>query len=382
MGKLNDWFNKIEGKVGNWLDDHPFLDAITKPWQALYNVIDTPHDALVDVLDGVKGAIGMSDNSMTNPTLPIGGNGSQSVQSSTGSYADALSNVENIIQGQVDTAGGAVNDILGISHAVGLNNQYDLAKWQLENAYNSPLEQMKRFKDAGLNPNLIYGNGSASAGNAGTIGSSHIDPALASSQSLQLLSGASQVGRTMSEISNIEANTEKQKKESDVLTYTIQKERQSVINMVGEYDKLRAEINKIKSDTRLNHLESIYKEYINGTLDLDLMQRKYNLSETEIRILQMRANIEKTQQETKGLVDRLNMDIWTFNNVDRLNAVIKQNEVEISNMDRILKEIYGEKDAATSGMTGLVGNVARGLGSVVGEIKYMSKKRREKRNNN
>lgn len=34
---------------------------------------------------------------------------------------------------------------------------------QLE--YNSPKSQMTRFQEAGLNPNLIYGNGSASAGN-------------------------------------------------------------------------------------------------------------------------------------------------------------------------------------------------------------------------
>jgi len=32
-----------------------------------------------------------------------------------------------------------------------------LADWNMQNAYNSPKEQMIRFKEAGLNPNLIYG---------------------------------------------------------------------------------------------------------------------------------------------------------------------------------------------------------------------------------
>ena len=32
-----------------------------------------------------------------------------------------------------------------------------LADWNMQNAYNSPKEQMTRFKEAGLNPNLIYG---------------------------------------------------------------------------------------------------------------------------------------------------------------------------------------------------------------------------------
>lgn len=49
-----------------------------------------------------------------------------------------------------------------------LEYQRNLEKWNLENAYNSPSAQMQRYIDAGLNPNLIYGSGSASAGNAQT----------------------------------------------------------------------------------------------------------------------------------------------------------------------------------------------------------------------
>lgn len=33
---------------------------------------------------------------------------------------------------------------------------YNLELWNLQNKYNSPAEQMKRYQDAGLNPNLIY----------------------------------------------------------------------------------------------------------------------------------------------------------------------------------------------------------------------------------
>lgn len=41
--------------------------------------------------------------------------------------------------------------------------------WNMQNAYNTPAAQMARLVAAGLNPNLIYGNGQeASAGNAGT----------------------------------------------------------------------------------------------------------------------------------------------------------------------------------------------------------------------
>jgi len=37
-----------------------------------------------------------------------------------------------------------------------------LADWNMQNAYNSPAAQMTRFKEAGLNPNLIYGQMSQS----------------------------------------------------------------------------------------------------------------------------------------------------------------------------------------------------------------------------
>ena len=50
-----------------------------------------------------------------------------------------------------------------------LSYQHDLDMWNKNNEYNTPANQMKRYTDAGLNPNLIYGNGSASAGNSTSV---------------------------------------------------------------------------------------------------------------------------------------------------------------------------------------------------------------------
>lgn len=36
-----------------------------------------------------------------------------------------------------------------------------LADWNMQNEYNSPMAQMARLRDAGLNPNLVYGHGAA-----------------------------------------------------------------------------------------------------------------------------------------------------------------------------------------------------------------------------
>lgn len=42
----------------------------------------------------------------------------------------------------------------------------DLEMWNRQNQYNDPMSQMQRLRDAGLNPNLIYGQGAGGAGNA------------------------------------------------------------------------------------------------------------------------------------------------------------------------------------------------------------------------
>lgn len=40
-------------------------------------------------------------------------------------------------------------------------NQWNLDQWNRENEYNTPSSQLQRLKDAGLNPNLVYGSGTA-----------------------------------------------------------------------------------------------------------------------------------------------------------------------------------------------------------------------------
>ena len=38
-------------------------------------------------------------------------------------------------------------------------NEWNIQQWERANEYNNPLNQMNRLKQAGLNPNLVYGNG-------------------------------------------------------------------------------------------------------------------------------------------------------------------------------------------------------------------------------
>ena len=57
----------------------------------------------------------------------------------------------------------------GAKRRQNLANKQNVEFWKMQNAYNTPKAQMGRLTDAGLNPNLIYGSGSANTGVAGSI---------------------------------------------------------------------------------------------------------------------------------------------------------------------------------------------------------------------
>lgn len=43
-------------------------------------------------------------------------------------------------------------------------NSYNISAWQMNNDYNTPANQLARLREAGINPNLFYGNGQSVAG--------------------------------------------------------------------------------------------------------------------------------------------------------------------------------------------------------------------------
>lgn len=76
-----------------------------------------------------------------------------------------MSDAIDLITGGLGVAGNIASTLINNHHNEQLikeQNQLNLQQWNRENLYNSPSEQMKRLKVAGLNPNLMYGNGAGS----------------------------------------------------------------------------------------------------------------------------------------------------------------------------------------------------------------------------
>lgn len=56
------------------------------------------------------------------------------------------------------TPGGVLDTLMG-KDSMREQNEYNLKMWNLQNEYNLPINQMRRYEEAGLNPLLIYSQG-------------------------------------------------------------------------------------------------------------------------------------------------------------------------------------------------------------------------------
>lgn len=80
------------------------------------------------------------------------------------------------ILGAVGALGSSILTNRGARRRQKLADQQNIKFWNMQNEYNLPANQMNRLQQAGLNPNLIYGSGSANTGVAGSIAPSKPAP--------------------------------------------------------------------------------------------------------------------------------------------------------------------------------------------------------------
>lgn len=88
---------------------------------------------------------------------------------------------------------------------------YELDMWNRSNEYNSPEAQMARLKQAGLNPNLVYGSGNVSGQSSSPAPKAHV-PNYQSPVSGELITG---VLASMLSTMKAQADTLKTKAETD-----------------------------------------------------------------------------------------------------------------------------------------------------------------------
>lgn len=124
--------------------------------------------------------------------------------------------------------------------------QYNLnmSAWREQNAYNTPTAQMQRYKDAGLNPNLVVSQGNS--GNAGAP-PTYDRPEAGNSFVPTKLEGLSSILNHVLDFSVRDAQVENMKMQNNLLA--------------GQIDKTRAEENSIIMNT-LNNMLGYSDKYL------------------------------------------------------------------------------------------------------------------------
>jgi len=174
--------------------------------------------------------------------------------------------------------------------------QDNLEYWHMQNAYNSPQEQMKRFQAAGLNPNLIYSQGNP--GNA--IQLSSPDPKRPQFESSRFDAGLGNVPPALEQMYNLEIKKaqldnmswQNDNLQKDAEMKTIQMDRARLDYQLdkmysGDYRRESLRGRTITNDNMIS--ENVRREVALST----------TVSEAAERILNMQQGRERTDWEIK-----------------------------------------------------------------------------------
>lgn len=177
--------------------------------------------------------------------------------------------------------------------------------WNIQNDYNSPQAQMKRFQDAGLNPHLIYGQGNP--GNAGAISTPDVQSPQTRSPEWGNSVSSSGFNRLMSQadlkIKNAQANN-LQAQESVILEDAMLRRAQTRATEIGA-DRGRfsldfdTEFRDVSGDARREQLRQL-KTSTDLAMNRDVREaltNSSNLNEAIQRIQTMQLSRAKTREE-------------------------------------------------------------------------------------
>ena len=267
--------------------------------------------------------------------------------------------------------------------------QQDLDMWNRQNVYNSPIEQMQRLKDAGLNPNLMYGQGNT--GNASGMpsydapkmeaytGFGDYGASRAGQQLMEGIQGYASIKKTEAETANIRQNTQNMEVQKNLAELQII--QQGLLNAKSKYevdnwmDLYKSKLANIDSSTinnfasaQLHDSQRFYTDaqkerfealtpLVIDSVNADLNQKLYDLnvlSPAKLRNLNADSNYKSVISKLSNIKSQLLFNELEYSNLDRqyynehvINKLaqerygteIKQIEKELS---RILRD-YGVK---------------------------------------
>lgn len=178
-----------------------------------------------------------------------------------------------------------------------------LADWTMQNQYNSPSAQMARFKDAGLNPNLIYGNMTNS-------------PAIRSSEMSNAKLAPTNYGGAIAEgLQNYQdtafkiAQTDNLKKQNDVLTQDILLKTADVLGKKYANEKMRFEIDKQPQlfETTLEGIKANTRKALMDTLSTESAKNRAE----QLHLGAMKAQAKSLEASIQDIANKKSLNALT-----------------------------------------------------------------------
>lgn len=184
---------------------------------------------------------------------------------------------------------------------------YNLEMWNMQNKYNSPQEQMARFTEAGLNPHLIYGQGST--GNAGSLSSPTMRASQVESNALQspdvkgysranvesvtrgldVFGDYQRFNNLQAQTNNIEAQTDLAKQDA------LLKAQQGALNAIGiKSQGLKYRVDKQLADTTVQAAQE--------NLRITQAQVKKSAADAAVSVNTKDSRIKEAEQRVRNMV--------------------------------------------------------------------------------
>ena len=219
--------------------------------------------------------------------------------------------------------------------------QHDVDMWNRQNAYNTPSAQMERLQAAGLNPNLVYGNGGATntANNAPTYNAGSapdVSSARAAAASLanQGFNTALNFQLQQVQAANLQADTDLKQTQGQL------NQTNNEVALIDKYlkqstvdDNIRYQLEKWKQDLVLGR-----NQIKIGDQQITLNQFQMKKLDAEIGYILANTNLTKERAEEVSIYNQYLPDVLksqiSANNANAYNAIqhgrlaVKQAETE------------------------------------------------------
>jgi len=229
-----------------------------------------------------------------------------------------------------------------------------------ENQYNSPMQQMKRLKEAGLNPRLFYGSSTGMLESASTKAPSTNQPHTQAPQydftgSQRAIEGLGGVLGKFFELQQLQASTDNTRALKDLADANAKATLAGIpktqvetdaakynLDWLKKTESRRSELQTLEIEKIREEIENISKSTEGRNAEIQVMLDRRDMQKIETNIAQARFNLDKRQAAQDLLYtisQRMKTDAERVNVSEQRTILLKQSQ--ILTHERTIKALEG-----------------------------------------